>query len=347
MKYERILRAFAQTPFALMPEKAREIMAFLELKSTGVMLTADEIALRIGRAPGASLRRPLLEMVDMETGLFAFDQEQENERRVQKPNASTGKAGSVAIVNVFGVINQRASGDLSTESASTEKISAAIRGAHANSRVSRILLNVDSPGGGVYGVAELASEIMRLRGPKPMVAQANSLMASAAYWIGSACDELVCTPSGEIGSIGVYGVHQDWSAAYEELGVKFTLVRAGKFKAEGVDFAPLGDEATAYMQKRVDEYYSMFVRSVAKGRGVSEFQVRNGFGEGRVVGAAEGVMLKMADRVGTLQDTLSRLGVRGGGAISQASVRHRAFDADHEYRLNRNRLRQRCLAIRA
>ena len=346
MKYERILRAFSQTPFALMPEKAREIMAFLELKSTGVMFTPDEIALRIGRAPGASLRHPLLEMVDIETGIVAFDQEQENERRAQRPGASTGKAGSVAVINIFGVINQRASGDLSTETASTEKISAAIRRAIDNPRVSRVVLNVDSPGGSVYGVSELGAEILKLRGSKPIIGQANSLMASAAYWIGSACDELVCTPGGEIGSIGVYGTHQDWSKAYEELGVRFTLVKAGKFKAEGVDFAPLGDEATAYMQKRVDEYYGQFVRSVAKGRGVPESQVRNGFGEGRVVGAAEGVKLKMADRVGTLADTLARHGVKGGGAVSQAGTQRQAFaSADDETRRRRNRARQRGVAV--
>lgn len=322
MKYERILRAFAQTPFALMPEKAREIIAFLELKSTGAMLSPDDVARRIGRAPGARSLEPLVMMFDIETGAFrAFDQEQEMEQRAQKPDASTAKgAGNVAVVNVFGVINQRASGDMSTESASTEKVGQAMRSALAAPDTKALVLNVDSPGGSVYGVAELGAEIMRLRGSKPIIAQANSLMASAAYWIGSACDELVCTPSGEVGSIGVYGVHQDWSKAYEDLGVSFTMIKAGKFKAEGVDFAPLGDEASAYMQKRVDEYYTQFVRAVAKGRGVSESEVRNGFGEGRVVGAAEAVKLKMADRIDTLSGTLSRLGVKGSPTGARASV---------------------------
>lgn len=374
MKYERILRAFAQTPFALMPEKAREIMAFLELKSTGAMLSVDEVARRIGREPGARLARPIMTRVDIETGLMsAFpsdhdgESDAERERRIaaQKPDASTAKAsGSVAVINIYGVINQRASGDLSTETASTEKLSLAIRAALANPETKALVLNIDSPGGSVYGVAELGAEIMRLRGSKPIIAQANSLMASAAYWIGSACDELVCTPSGEVGSIGVYGTHQDWSAAYEDLGVKFTMIKAGKFKAEGVDWAPLGDEATAYMQKRVDDYYSQFVRAVAKGRGVSEKEVRDGFGEGRVVGAAEAVKLKMADRVGTLQDTLSRLGVKGSPSAPARAVAEdvpvvaaeptqpepaavvetpapAAFDADMDYRQNRNRLRQR------
>lgn len=376
MKYERILRAFAQTPFALMPEKAREIIAFLELKSTGAVLSPDEVARRIGREPGARVVRPIMSLVDIETGVEAsFPSDHDGERlAAQKPDAATAKSpGNVAVINVFGVINQRASGDMSTESASTEKVGAAMRSALSAPDTKALVLNVDSPGGSVYGVAELAAEIMRLRGSKPIIAQANSLMASAAYWIGSACDELVCTPSGEVGSIGVYGVHQDWSKAYEDLGVAFTLIKAGKFKAEGVDFAPLGDEAAAYMQKRVDEYYTQFVRAVAKGRGVAESEVRNGFGEGRVVGASEAVKLKMADRVGTLNDTLARLGVKGSGAAPARAADEgaavvagergpepiatdpapdapkietaapAAFDAEHDWRINRNRLRQRRL----
>jgi len=370
MKYERILRAFAQTPFALMPEKAREIMAFLELKSTGAVLSHEEVARRIGREPGARVARPIMSLVDIETGIEAAFPSDHDGPAAQKPDASTAKAtGNVAVINVFGVINQRASGDMSTESASTEKVGAAMRAALAAPDTKALVLNIDSPGGSVYGVAELGAEIMRLRGSKPIVAQANSLMASAAYWIGSACDELVCTPSGEVGSIGVYGVHQDWSKAYEDLGVAFTLVKAGKFKAEGVDFAPLGDEAAAYMQKRVDEYYGQFVRAVAKGRGVPESEVRNGFGEGRVVGASEAVKLKMADRVGTLSDTLARLGVKGSPAAPARAasdapaveaaestitgpapdapkieaVAPAAFDAEHDWRVNRNRLRQRRL----
>ncbi len=315
MKYERILRAFAQTPLALMPEKAAEIIAFLELKAGGRMFSPDEIAARVG-----------------------------GERQAARGGSSSGSGNAIAVIPVFGTIMQRAS--MMTEisgGTSCQRVSTDLRQALANPGVSRIVLEFDSPGGGVYGVAELADEIRKSRGPKPIIAQVNSLAASAAYWLACSCDELICTPSGEVGSIGVYGVHEDWSKAYDDLGVKFTLVQAGKYKAEGVDYAPHGDEAAAYMQKRVDEYYTQFIRAVAKGRGVPESEVRNGFGEGRVVGASEAVKLKMADRVGTLNDTLARLGVKGAamGPTRVLAAAPAAFDAEHDWRVNRNRLRQR------
>src|SRR5690606_12609791 len=109
--------------------------------------------------------------------------------------------------------------------------------------VGTIVLDVDSPGGGVYGVAEFAEEIYKARGQKRIVAVANSMAASAAYWIATAADELVVTPGGEVGSIGVYMLHEDWSGAYEKAGIKPTVIKFGENKAEGIDVEPLSESA--------------------------------------------------------------------------------------------------------
>jgi len=66
----------------------------------------------------------------------------------------------------------------------------------------------------------------------------NSLCASAAYWIASQADEVVSTPGGLTGSIGVYTVHEDLSAASEAAGVKVTYISAGKYKTESQPFQP-------------------------------------------------------------------------------------------------------------
>ena len=73
-----------------------------------------------------------------------------------------------------------------------------------------ILFDVDSPGGGVEGVPELADEIYNSRGRKRIISASNSMAASAAYWIASAAGEMVVTPSGNVGSIGVFMAHEDF-----------------------------------------------------------------------------------------------------------------------------------------
>jgi len=214
--------------------------------------------------------------------------------------------GSVAVVPILGMLTQR--GDLvnSAETVSTTAVGDDIRDLAADESVSAIVLEMDSPGGEVYGVPEAAARVRGARASKPVLAVANSLAASAMYWIGSQADELIVTPSGEVGSIGVFALHEDVSEALAAEGVKVTLISAGKYKTEGNPYEPLTDEARATTQQGVDRFYDMFVRDVAKGRRVEISVVRDGFGEGRVVGAREAVRLGMADGIGTLEDGIRR-----------------------------------------
>ena len=89
-------------------------------------------------------------------------------------------------------------------------------------------------------------------------------------------------------------------------GVSPTYISAGKYKTEGNDLQPLSEEARAALQSRIDEYYSMFLKAVARGRATTTAAVRDGFGQGRVVGASEAVSLGMADRIGTIEDAVAR-----------------------------------------
>jgi ClpP class serine protease len=57
----------------------------------------------------------------------------------------------------------------------------------------------------------------------------------------------------------------------------------GKFKTEMSPFQPLSEDAKAEIQARVDKFYGMFVQDVARGRGTTVDQVREGFGQGRMV----------------------------------------------------------------
>src|SRR5581483_8663120 len=96
---------------------------------------------------------------------------------------------------------------------------------------------------------------------------ANTQIGSAAYWLASQAHEIVASPSSEVGSVGVYQLHRDVSKAMDAAGVKHTLVSAGKYKVEGNPYEPLAGEARDAVQQVVDDYYGMFVKAVADGRG--------------------------------------------------------------------------------
>jgi signal peptide peptidase SppA len=231
-------------------------------------------------------------------------------REARRQSNQGNGGGGIAVLPLYGVVTQRGNmvDDVSGPgSVSTQQFAASLRQALTDESVSQILIDIDSPGGSVYGVAELADEIISARAQKPVIAIANSLAASAAYWIGACASEFYVTPGGEVGSIGVWQAHQDYSKAMVEAGVKTTLISAGKFKVEGNPYTPLDEDAQAFMQSRVDDYYAAFTKAVAKGRGVAIAQVRDGMGQGRVLGAEAALASNMVDGIASLDDVVRKM----------------------------------------
>lgn len=170
--------------------------------------------------------------------------------------------------------------------------------------VSKIILDIDSPGGSVYGIAEAAALIRRGRALKPIYAVANPMAASAAYWIASAATRFYATPSGDVGSIGVYALHENLAGALDQMGIEVSMISAGRYKTEGNPFEPLGDEARAEIQRGVDDTYQNFLSDVARGRGVSAATVRNTYGQGRMVETPRAKQIGMIDAVGELNQVI-------------------------------------------
>lgn len=261
--------------------------------------------------------------------------------RAEAPSSRSESGGVIAVIPIMGMIEQRTSFfGAFFGGTSTQRISAMFRASMADPQVKAIVFDVSSPGGSVFGVSELASEIMTARGSKPIVSVVNSMAASAAYWLSAAADEIVSTPSGISGSVGVYAVHQDFSAAEEKAGIKTEIISAGEHKADAVDGSPLSDAGRESMQAMVNQFYSMFVADVAAGRGVSADVVRSDFGKGLIMTAPAARSAGMVDRIGTLDDTLKRLSTpQGRAAVLRAEVAPEpvAYDGEAERLLLRAR----------
>lgn len=273
--YDSVISAVRGTLWAILPNKLDAICGFLERKAGGLSLdaaTIEKVAASNRTATRATVTR------------------------------------SIGVLPVVGVVSQRMNllQDFSG-GVSTEQLGRDFDALVASDEVGAIILDMDSPGGNYAGTPELASKIHAARGAKPIIAVANSMAASAAYWIAAAADEIVVTPSGEVGSIGVLAVHEDVSAMNETMGVKRTYVTYGEHKAEFNPDSPLADSSREELQRRVDQAGETFVKAVARYRNVTAKAVMDRFGQGRMFDAAEAVERGMADRIDTLEGTVARL----------------------------------------
>ncbi|WP_175796338.1 signal peptide peptidase SppA [Burkholderia anthina] len=215
----------------------------------------------------------------------------------------------VAVVPVMGVLAKRANMFMSVSGgASTQMIGDMVDAALADNAVKAIVLDVDSPGGAVDGVQQVVNKVRAVRGQKPIVTVADGVIASGAYWIGSAADEVYIADQTTItGSIGVLTTHVDTSKAQEARGVKTTEITAGKYKRIASANAPLSQEGRETLEDQVNRLYSVFVDDVAKNRGVSVDVVLSDMADGRVFIGQQAIDAGLVDGVATLDEIVAKL----------------------------------------
>jgi capsid assembly protease len=259
------------SPWAIMPDKLLEIRAIYATHLRGDKIDLEAVEARIGR-PMKSEHVP-----------YQMD-------------------GGTAIVSIDGVLGKKM--NLFTQisgGASTQMIQQDFQAAMDDPAVKSILLVIDSPGGTVDGTENLADAIYASRGKgKPIVALGDGTMASAAYWIGSAADEVYASDkSAKIGSIGVVATHEDFSQAEHQAGVKVTEISAGKYKRIASSHEPLSAEGRASIQDMVDHIYTNFVDGVARNRSTTSEVVSEKMANGKIFLGHQAVKAGLVDGVST------------------------------------------------
>lgn len=218
--------------------------------------------------------------------------------------------GKIAVIPLCGLIVQRPTfwEDYGYYT-STMRFEAAFSRAYNEEQVGAIVIDVDSPGGTTAGVQMAADRVFATRGNgKPVVAVSNSMMCSAAYWIGSAAEHVISVPGAcDIGSIGVYRMHEDLSEMLDEAGVNITFIHQPEYKVEGNPYEPLSEEGKTFQQEQVDHSFGIFNKTVARHRGVSPAVALESFGKGRCVNCDQAKEMGMIDRIATLETIFTEL----------------------------------------
>lgn len=163
----------------------------------------------------------------------------------------------LAVINIIGSLDTDSYADL------TSKINTAV----ANPLVSSILLYINSPGGQVLGLADFGNVISAASLIKPIFAFADSVVASAAYWIASCTNGIFVTPTTLIGSIGVLAIFEDVTAQLAQEGIKLNIFTGGKFKMFASPLKPLTAEESEIIQADIDDAYNEFTSLVDTNRG--------------------------------------------------------------------------------
>ena len=209
----------------------------------------------------------------------------------------------IAIVTIQGVINGNGSpldGD-----GSMAYVSEQLRAVAANDNVRAVILQVDSPGGGLTASDQLYNEVKKLREKNiPVLAWAGSMMASGGYYIAVAADEIMASPTATVGSIGVIMQHFQVRELLEKIGVKVDPITSGERKDLASPFREMTDEERQLLQNYIDTAHKRFVDIVAEGRKMPEEEVRK-LADGGIFSAEAAKENGLVDSVGYIDDAIA------------------------------------------
>jgi len=213
----------------------------------------------------------------------------------------------VAVIPVTGILSNRQDDfmDWMFGDTSYESIREQFQTALADPSIGAIVFDMDSPGGEVSGCFDLVDEIFNARGVKPISAIVNEMAYSAAYAIASAADQVFLPRTGGVGSVGVNCMHMDQSQYDANVGVKYTPIIAGAHKADFSPHAPLSTDAQQLAQDETNRIYDLFVKTVARNRGIDPQVVRDT--QAGLLFGKNAVDIGMADSVMSYQELLADL----------------------------------------
>ena len=189
------------------------------------------------------------------------------ERLQQHGDAPYPVVDGIAVIEIAGVLIHRG-GWIGQSSGQTsyEGIAAQIEAAARDPSVRAVALEIDSFGGEVAGVFDLADQIRAVRRNKPVWAFVAEHAFSAGYALASQADRILLPRTGAVGSIGVVVMHADLSGQLDQDGVRVTLVHSGQHKIDGNPYEPLPGSVRDDIQREIDVLRFLFTETVAAGR---------------------------------------------------------------------------------
>ena len=236
------------------------------------------------------------------------------------------REGNIAVIDVNGRLAKRMGffAEVCEGGTSTENLLKDFQTCLDNPNISSIVFNIDSPGGEAFGINELSQHIFNARGKKPMKAYVSGLGCSGAYWIASACDEIICDKSAFLGSIGVVSVWIDDTKAYAMLGFDKKVVVSSNAPKKRLDLNKAEDMAEFVSE--LDAMEKGFINTVARNRNKKRTEVISDFNQGGVLCGDDAVKVGMADRTGSFEQVIKELAKESKKRASYGAESEGEFD---------------------
>ena len=238
-------------------------------------------------------------------GAGGFQADGTVERHVE---GDAGSDNKIAVIPVHGIITSGSTSLFGPNVDMVDKIIKDLRRVGADDSIVAVILDVDSPGGGITDCDRIHFEIMKLKKARPklkFVSFMRDVAASGGYYVSAPCDKIFASHTTITGSIGVIMSFMNLQGLFEKVGVREEVIKSGDHKDIGSMGRAMTDEERAMLQSMLMEMYDRFVDVVAKGRGMDEKRVRE-LADGRMYSAGQAKANGLIDELGQFEDALEK-----------------------------------------
>lgn len=219
---------------------------------------------------------------------------------------SVFKVGSTAVVPILGTISKRMNMLTALSGGvSTDMLTSTFNKLALDNSINSVVLDIDSPGGYMDGLEEARRALLSLRNKKSVFAVSNNLMASAAYYIGSAATEIIGAPNSQIGSVGVWSMAVNESKRLDKKGIEVFIVRSGKNKAVPHPAEPFDEAGLERIREGNEMAFTSFLGAVSENRNISMSKLTVLIEGGKLFEATDAIKAQLADRIGTLDEVVA------------------------------------------
>ena len=220
----------------------------------------------------------------------------------QEKYVSGEGADKIVVLPVVGTIGAEGTTSLVTPAATPETLRNQLRQAAEDGKVKAIVLEINSPGGGVVASDQMHGSLKDFKETtkKPVVVSMGQTAASGGYYISTAADKIVANENTLTGSLGVIFSYLNFEDAADKFGLEEEVVKSGKYKDIGSPFRKPTGKELEILQTLVDESYDDFVDVIVEGRNLSEDRVRE-LADGRVYSGLQAKSLGLVDELGDLE----------------------------------------------
>ena len=226
----------------------------------------------------------------------------------------------IAIIPVKGILtNESAEGLFIEKPSIVEVIKQQLEQANNDTHVKAVLLEVDSPGGGITASDVIYNQIIKFKtgSNKKVVVYMQDVAASGGYYISAAADAIVAHPTTITGSIGVIMPLINVADLINKYGIKDNSITSGNMKEIGSPLKQMTQEEQTVLKNIIDELHMQFVNIVSIGRKLDIEAVKK-IADGRIYTGKQALGKGLVDKIGYMEDAISQVKELAG--LTEATI---------------------------